>query len=115
MSPAAFYCWLSERRWLWFLRHRFQPRPDQNYPAAIALVMPFVVTGVLMVLFGVLTTLLIRLADPGGGLAFKSFFFGLFGAFVFTAAIVHWGFTWLVWNQRATRLRARGSPTTDSP
>ncbi|HAB19667.1 MAG TPA: hypothetical protein PLX89_26055 [Verrucomicrobiota bacterium] len=106
MSPAAYYCWLSERRWLWTLRRRFQPKREENYPTVIAVLMPPVVTALALLLVAMLGWLATRNGFPPR----LGFVYWLLGSLVFTSAAVHWGFTWLAWNQRAARLRTQKPP-----
>lgn len=108
MTPFSFLCWLTERRWLWLGRRRFQPQPDQNYPVAIAAIMPFVVTALAVVcLLGLGRW--VESAIPGASIA--TFWYLLLAGLAWIGGAVHWGLTLLSWNQRAARLQAQGETT----
>lgn len=103
MTPTRFYCWLHEQRYLWPGLRRWQPKPDQSFPLGVVLVAP-----VLCALPALVVALVVKVL---AGAELPVFLLGVLGLLQFSAALAHFGFVALAWNQRAAKLRA-GSVTT---
>jgi Tfp pilus assembly protein PilE len=111
MSPSTYYCWLADRLYRVVRLQRLLPPPTRPLPALFLIAVPVTAAVVITGLFWLLVSS-IMLADgrhfstegPSWGIdrlvwALVAVAIGSFG--VATALIC-----WLVWNQRAARLRA---------
>lgn len=119
MSPSTYYCWLAGRLYSLAWQRRRLPPAHQPLPAAFLFVVPavtiFVVGGLLWLTIG--TALFLdgmrwtSLGDLNLGFANNVWFSlaRLLGAVGGVTALI----SWLVWNQRAARIRNLG--VTDAP
>ena len=120
MSPSTFYCWLAARLYRVVRLQRLLPPTSQPLPVLFLVAVPTVAVGVVVGLFWLLVTT-IMLANgqwtPADGLGWR---IDRFVWILLTAAIASFGFatalfSWLVWNQRAARLRAVGGDSAERP
>ena len=120
MSPSTFYCWLAERLYRVVRLQRLLPPISRPLPVLFLVAVPTVAVGVVVGLFWLLVTT-IMLANgqwtPTDGLGWRIDRFvwillaAAIGSFGFATAL----FSWLVWNQRAARIRAAGGDSAEPP
>ena len=111
MSPSTYYCWLADRLYRVVRLHRLLPPVTRPLPLGFLVVVPAVAIVVVLSLFWLLVTA-INLSDgrhmsvdgPDWGIdrMVWGFVALLIGSFAFATALI----SWLVWKQRAARLRA---------
>jgi hypothetical protein len=107
MSPSTYYCWLYERPLMWLGLRRWQPRSDQGFPAVAALIGPLAIGGLFMLPLAVLDVLSRSTSDKTA----PTVLYLILGVVGLACGVVHSGFAWLTWNQRAARQRAAGTAT----
>ncbi len=111
MSPTAYYCWLYERPVMWLGLKRLKPRPDQNFPLAVAVMAPVIFTALCLGVPAGLVAIVDALSGEKASGGLPGFFFWVIGIIAMTCATFHTVFACLAWNQRAARQRAAGCVT----
>ena len=113
MSPSTYYCWVAERLYRLARLQRRLPPATQPLPVTFLFAVPTLAVGVVMGLSWLIVTAVMltdghHISVDGLGWGIDRIVWFLVAMAVGSFGLATATFSWLVWNQRAARLRMQG-------
>ncbi len=113
MSPSTYYCWVAERLYRLAKLQRRLPPANQPLPVTFLFAVPILAVGVVVGLSWLIVTAVMlsdgrHISNDGPGWGIDRIVWLLVAMAVGSFGLATATFSWLVWNQRAARLRTQG-------